>query len=74
MVKQRTKYVIVAAAEAQDDRTLCENAEAADMLLGRVLGTGLPIRARHRGQLPLASCSPPMSSRGRMSSSTRLAM
>lgn len=44
---KQTKYGIVAAAmvavscpaaEAQDDRTLCENAETADMLLGRVLG------------------------------------
>lgn len=47
MMKQQTKYAIVvaavaavswSAAEAQDDRVLCENAREADMLLGRVLG------------------------------------
>ena len=46
-MKQRTKYVIVAAtmaamswpaAEAQGDRSVCESTRAADMLLGRVLG------------------------------------
>ena len=47
MMKRRTKCAIVvaamaampwAAAEAQDDRALCESTREADMLLGRVLG------------------------------------
>ena len=47
MVKHRTKCAIVMAAmaamswpaaEAQDDRSVCESTRAADMLLGRVLG------------------------------------